>query len=164
MFRDVPECSTFLVLSTPGFHRTTCGFLSHPEAKITEFGDQQVSKISVRTKYFFVRCTRATNLEPWAPQVEYLGARRAPQNFYSGDQLWGLGALAKMLGSPKGSLKFSLEHSLDLKGLCQLECTRSEVMQITFNCQNSIVFNAWLSPCALWGYANYFQLSKSYCF
>ena len=51
-----------------------------------------------------------------------------------------------------------------LKGLCQLESMRSEVMQITFNCQNSIVFNAWLSPCALWGYANYFQLSKFYCF
>ena len=29
-----------------------------------------------------------------------------------------------------------------LKGLCQLESMRSEVMQITFNCQNSIVFNA----------------------
>ena len=28
-----------------------------------------------------------------------------------------------------------------LKGLCQLESMRSEVMQITFNCQNSIVFN-----------------------
>ena len=51
-----------------------------------------------------------------------------------------------------------------LKGLCQLESMHSEVMQITFNCQNSIVFNAWLSPCALWGYPNYFQLSKFYCF
>ena len=29
-----------------------------------------------------------------------------------------------------------------LKGLCQLESMRSEAMQITFNCQNSIVFNA----------------------
>ena len=29
-----------------------------------------------------------------------------------------------------------------LKGLCQLESMRSEIMQITFNCQNSIVFNA----------------------
>ena len=28
------------------------------------------------------------------------------------------------------------------KGLCQLESMRSEIMQITFNCQNSIVFNA----------------------
>ena len=35
--------------------------------------------------------------------------------------------------------------------LCQLESMRFEVMQITSNCQNSIVFNAWLSPCALWG-------------
>ena len=33
-----------------------------------------------------------------------------------------------------------------LKGLCQLESMRSEVMHITFKCQNSIVFNAWLSP------------------
>ena len=33
---------------------------------------------------------------------------------------------------------------LALKGLCQLESMRSEVMQITFNCQNSIVFNARL--------------------
>ena len=48
------------------------------------------------TKYFFIRCTRATNLEAWAPQLECLGAQRAPQNFYSGDQLWGLGALAKI--------------------------------------------------------------------
>ena len=59
----------------------------------------------------------------------------------------------EMLGEPR-----------KLKGLCQLESIRSEVMQITCNCQNSIVFNAWLSPCALWGYANYFQLSKFYCF
>ena len=29
-----------------------------------------------------------------------------------------------------------------LKGLCQLESMRSVVMQITFNCQKSIVFNA----------------------
>ena len=30
--------------------------------------------------------------------------------------------------------------SSHLKGLCQLESMRSEVMQITSNCQNSIVF------------------------
>ena len=30
----------------------------------------------------------------------------------SGDQLGGLGTPAEMLGSPKGSPKFSLEHSL----------------------------------------------------
>ena len=29
-----------------------------------------------------------------------------------------------------------------LKGLCQLESMRVEVIQITFNCHNSIVFNA----------------------
>ena len=38
-----------------------------------------------------------------------------------------------------------------LKGLCQLESMRAEVMQITFNYQNSIVFNARLSPCSLSG-------------
>ena len=37
---------------------------------------------------------------------------------------------------------FQLEFAISLKGLCQLESMRSEVMQITFNCQNSIVFNA----------------------
>ena len=68
--------------------------------------------MSVRTKYFFIiRCTWTTNLEAWAPQQEYLGVRN-PRNFYLGDQLWGLGTLAKMLGSLRGSLKFSLEHSL----------------------------------------------------
>ena len=68
--------------------------------------------MSVRTKYFFIiRCTWTTNLGAWAPQQEYLGARN-PRNVYWGDQLWGLGTLAKMLGSPRGSLKFSLEHSL----------------------------------------------------
>ena len=39
--------------------------------------------------------------EARAPQLEFLGAWRAPRNFYSGDQLWGLDALTKMLGSPK---------------------------------------------------------------
>ena len=33
------------------------------------------------------------------------------------------------------------EIKIALKGLCQLESIRSEVMQITFNCQNSIVLN-----------------------
>ena len=33
------------------------------------------------------------------------------------------------------------KKSGELKGLCQLESMRSGVMQITFNCQNSIVFN-----------------------
>ena len=53
--------------SFDGFHMIICRFLSHPKAKITKFGDQQASKISVRTKYFFVRCTQATNLKPWEP-------------------------------------------------------------------------------------------------
>lgn len=50
--------------------------------------------------------------EAWAPQLKCLGARRAPQNVNLGDHLLGLGTQAKTLGSPKGSLKFSLEHSL----------------------------------------------------
>ena len=33
-----------------GFHKTTCGFLSNPKAKITGFGDHQASQIRVRTK------------------------------------------------------------------------------------------------------------------
>ena len=64
-----------------GFHKTTCGFLSNPKAKITGFGDHQASQIRVRTKCFLIRCTRATNLR-------------------------GLGTPAGMLGSPKGSPKF----------------------------------------------------------
>jgi len=64
-----------------GFHKTICGFLSNPKAKITEFGDQQASKIRVRKKYLLIRCTRATKLR-------------------------GLGTRAGMLGSPKGSPKF----------------------------------------------------------
>ena len=39
-------------------------------------------------------------------------------------------------------LLLKISEALYLKGLCQLESMRSEVMQITFNCQNSIVFNA----------------------
>ena len=86
--------------------------MSHRKPKITKFGDQQASEMSVRTKYFFIiRCTWTTNLEAWLPQQEYLGARH-PRNFYSGNQLWGLDTLAKMLWSPRGSLKFSLGHSL----------------------------------------------------
>ena len=42
-----------------GFHKTTCGFLSQPKAKVTKFGDKQASKIRVRTKHFSIRCTRA---------------------------------------------------------------------------------------------------------
>ena len=33
-----------------GFHKTTCGFLLNPKAKITGFGDHQASQIRVRTK------------------------------------------------------------------------------------------------------------------
>ena len=64
-----------------GFHKTTGGFLSNPKAKITKFGDQQASKIRMRTKYFLIRCTWATNLR-------------------------GLGTPVGMLGSPKGCPEF----------------------------------------------------------
>ena len=70
-----------------GFHKTTCGFLSHPKSKITKFGDRQTSKIHVRAKYFIIRCTWAINLEAWGLQLEWLGALRVPRNFYLGDPL-----------------------------------------------------------------------------
>ena len=56
-----------------GFHKTTCGFLSNPKVKITEFGDQQASKILVRTKYFLIRCTWATNLRGLGTPAGMLG-------------------------------------------------------------------------------------------
>ena len=74
--------------------------------------------ISRRVRFAFVQNTSSSDVlgrptwEAWAPQLECLGTRRAPRNFYLGDQLWGLGDLNKMLGSLKGSLKFCLEHSL----------------------------------------------------
>ena len=43
------------------------------KAKITEFGDQQASKIRVRTKYFLIRCTRATNLRGLGTPAGMLG-------------------------------------------------------------------------------------------
>ena len=42
-----------------------------------------------------------------------MGALWAPRNFDLGNHLLGLGTQAKTLGSPKGSLKFSLEHSIE---------------------------------------------------
>ena len=47
-----------------------------------------------------------------------------------------------------------------LKGLCQLESMCTDIMQITFNCQNSIVFNA-LKKMAFTGSNSYWCLSKS---
>ena len=89
-----------------GFHKTTCGFLSNPKAKIADFGDQQASKIRVHKKKFHQMYSgnqlerpghpgwnawepeglreifiRATNFEVWAPKLKCLGARRAPWNF-----------------------------------------------------------------------------------
>ena len=43
------------------------------KVKITEFGDQQASKILVRTKYFLIRCTRVTNLRGLGTPAGMLG-------------------------------------------------------------------------------------------
>jgi len=40
------------------------------------------------------------------------GSPKGSRNFNLGDHLLGLGTQAKTPGSPRGSLKFSLEHSL----------------------------------------------------
>ena len=109
---------TFLVLNLNGtkilmgFIGQHASFCQGQKLKLPSLVINSPVKLG-HSKYFYVRCTRVTNLEPLAPQLEFLGAQGAPQNIYSGNQLWGLGGLAKMLGSPKGSLKFSLEHSLE---------------------------------------------------
>ena len=41
------------------------------------------------------------------------GSPKGSRNFNLGDHLLGLGTQAKTPGSPRGSLKFSLEHSLE---------------------------------------------------
>ena len=111
---------TFLVLNLNGtktlmgFIRQQAGFCRTQKLKLPSL------VISRRVRFACVENTSSSDVlgrptwEAWAPQLECLGARSAPWNFYSGDQLWGLGTLTKMLGSPKGSLKFSLEHSLDV--------------------------------------------------
>ena len=97
-----------------GFIRQQAGFCRTQKLKLPSL------VISRRVRFACVQNTSSSDVlgrptwEAWAPQLECLGARRAPRNFYSGDQLWGLGDLNKMLGSPKGSLKFSLEHSLEI--------------------------------------------------
>ena len=109
---------TFVVLNLNGmktlmgFIRQHAGFCRTQKLKLPSL------VISRPVRFVCVQNTSSSDVlgrptwEAWAPQLECLGARRAPRNFYSGDQLWGLGDLNKMLGSPKGSLKFSLEHSL----------------------------------------------------
>ena len=80
---------------------------------------------------------RRPTWEAWAPQLECLGAQRALRNFYAGDQLWGLGTLTKMLGSPKGSqLKFSLGHSLDKLPVINTLCLN----MLDWNCFH---YNVW---------------------
>ena len=97
-----------------GFIRQHVGFCRTQKLKIPSL------VISRAVRFVCIQNTSSSDVlgwptwEAWAPQLECLGARRGPRKFYSGDQLWGLGALNKMLGSPKGSLKFSLEHSLAL--------------------------------------------------
>ena len=109
---------TFLVLNLNGM-KTLMGFLrQHAGFCRTQKLKFLSLVISRPVRFVCVQNTSSSYVlgrptwEAWAPQLECLGARRAPWNFYSGDQLWGLGALTKMLGSPKGSLWFSLEHSL----------------------------------------------------
>ena len=116
---------TFLVLNLNGtktlmgFIRQQAGFCRTQKLKLPSL------VISRRVRFACVQNTSSSDVlgrptwEAWAPQLECLGARRAPRNFYLGDQLWGLGTLTKMLGSPKGSLKFSLEHSLELTSALQ---------------------------------------------
>ena len=87
--------------------------MSNPKAKITEFDDELASKIRVRTKYFFIRCTRTTNLRSLGTQAGMLGSLKGSPKFSFGRPICGLGTLTKMLGSPKGCMKFSLEHSLE---------------------------------------------------
>ena len=48
-----------------------------------------------------------------------------------------------------------------LKGLCQLVSMRTDIIQITFNCQNSIVFNGLKKKKAFTGSNSYWCLSKS---
>ena len=99
-----------------GFHKTTCGFLWNPIWQKLKLPSLVISR---PVRFVCVQNTSSSDVlgrptwEAWTPQLECFGAQRAPQSFYSGNQLWGLGALTKMLGSPKGSLKFSLEHSLE---------------------------------------------------
>ena len=97
-----------------GFYKTTCEILLNPKVKITRFGDQQASKIRVRTKYFLIRCTRATNLRGLGTPAGMLGSPKGSPKFYTGDQLWGLGALTKMIGSPKGPWNFPYSTALYL--------------------------------------------------
>ena len=109
---------TFLVLNLNGtktlmgFIRQHAGFCRTQKLKLPSL------VISRPVRFVCVKNTWSSDIlgrptwEAWAPELECLGALRAPRKFYSGDQLWGLGALTKMIGSPKGSLKFSLEHSL----------------------------------------------------
>ena len=95
-----------------GFIRQHAGFCRTQKLKLLSL------VISGPVRFVCVKNTWSSDVlrrptwEAWAPELECLGARRAPRKFYSGNQLWGLGALTKMHGSPKGSLKFSLEHSL----------------------------------------------------
>ena len=108
----------FVVLNLNGM-KTLMGFIrQHADFCWTQKLKLPSLVISRPARFMCVQNTSSSDVhgrptwEVWAPQLECLGARWAPWNFYSGDQLWGLGALTKMLGSPKGSLKFSLEHSL----------------------------------------------------
>ena len=109
---------TFLVLNLNGM-KTLMGFIRQ-HAGFCRTQKLKLPSLVIRrpVRLVCVQNTSSSDVhgrptrEASAPQLECLGAQRAPWNFYSGDQLWGLGALTKMLGSPKGSLKVSVEHSL----------------------------------------------------
>ena len=128
---------TFLVLNLNGtktlmgFIRQQAGFCRTQKLKLPSLA------ISRRVRFAFVQNTSSSDVlgrppwEAWAPQLECLVARRAPRNFYAGDQLWGLGNLNKMLGNPKGSLKFSLEHSLGPIWIMAEKCLTSNVAVFT---------------------------------
>ena len=112
-----------------GFIRRHAGFCGTEKLKLLSM------VISKPVRLVCVQNTSSSDVlwrptwEAWATQLECLGVRSAPRNFYSDDQLWGLAPLTKILGSPKGSLKFSLEHSLGL------EFTSFSVFCVLQSCQ-----------------------------
>ena len=70
-----------------GYHKTKYGFLSHPKAKLSEFGDQQTSKISVYIQNVLLDLLR---------KIMYL-----INQMCSGNQLGGVGIPAAMFWEPR---------------------------------------------------------------
>ena len=135
-----------------GFIRRHAGFCGAEKLKLPSL------VISRPVRFVCVQNTSSSGRptwEAWAPQLECLGVRRAPRNFYSGDQLWGLAALTKMLASPKGSLKFSLEHSLGY-GSPLMQSWFWQRKRITWN---TLQYVYWYTGYLLWGLIYW----KCYC-